>query len=123
MQAAAFDGWAEAVQVVRHKRQVAQHAVRRITNIRLSQAFTRWREQTEALQHARDLALRMAAHMRNQALAAAFTTWAEAVQHQQSESSRREQLADAAVSSAQTALVSHCFEVTPAATASDVQRL
>ena len=111
MQAAAFDGWAAAVVSLRHKRQVAQQAGRRIANIRLSQAFTRWQEQAEALQHARAQAGHIAAHIRNQALAAAFNSWAEAAQHQQTESSRREQLADAAVSRARTALVVECFEV------------
>lgn len=111
LQAAAFDGWAAAVQSLRHKRKVAQQAGRRIANIRLSQVFARWQEQAEALQHARAQAGHIAAHMRNQALAAAFNSWAEAAQHQQTQSSRREQLADAAVSRARTALVVECFEV------------
>lgn len=111
LQAAAFDGWLEAVQTFRHKRQVAQQAARRIANIRLSQAFTRWQEQAEALQLARAQAGHIAAHMRNQALAAAFNGWADAVQHRQTQSIRQQQLADVAVVKARAALVAHCFEV------------
>lgn len=111
LQAAAFDGWLEAVQTFRHKRQVAQQAARRIANIRLSQAFTRWQEQAEALQHARAQAGHIAAHLRNQALAAAFNSWADAVQHRQTQSIRQQQLADVAVVKARAALVAHCFKV------------
>ena len=41
LQAAAFDGWVEAVELLRHNRQIASQAARRLSNIRLSQVFNR----------------------------------------------------------------------------------
>ena len=51
-QAVAFDGWTEAIATSRHIKQVLAKAVKRITNLRLSQVFQWWRDQAAAQPHA-----------------------------------------------------------------------
>ena len=110
-QAAAFDGWVEAVHIARHNRQVVAKALRRITNLKLSQAFDWWRHQAEALQDAHARAGHIIARMQNQCLAAAFQAWTEAVLERKEAETRREQLVDAAVTRSNATILGQIFLV------------
>jgi len=110
-QAAAFDGWLEAVYLSRHNRQVATKALKRITNLKLSQAFDWWRSQIAVLQDARARVGHIIARMQNRCVAAAFQSWADAVATSKETAARRTQLVDAAVTRSNATLLGQMFVV------------
>ena len=110
-QAAAFDGWTEAIATSRHIKQVLAKAVKRITNLRLSQIFQWWRDQAAAQQHAQAQAAHIMARMQNQCLAAAFDSWVDAVAEGRAAAAHREQAASDAVTKSNALLLGQIFEV------------
>ena len=111
IQAAAFDGWVEAVHSLRHNRQVLAKALKRIVSLKLSQAFDWWRHQAEALRIARAKAGQIIVRMQHQSLAIAFSWWVEAVAERQQVASQQEQLVDAAVTRSRSHLQRQIFQV------------
>ena len=110
-QAAAFDSWLEAVHGARYNRQVLTKAVKRITNLRLSQAFQQWSLQTGTLREAREKAAQIIVHMQHQSLASAFNSWHAAVAESQQAAIKREELANNAVTRSNSLLQGQTFEV------------
>lgn len=111
LQAAAFDSWVQAVHTSCHSRQVLSKALRRITNLKLSQAFGWWRDQAQALHAAHAKAGQIVLRMQHQSLACAFYSWSDAVLRSQQAAAQREQLVDAAAAKNKLRLVVEIFEV------------
>ena len=105
MQAAAFNSWVEAVHASRHDRQVLARALKRISNLKLSQTFEWWRHQAEALRTAHARASQIICRMQRGSLASAFNSWADAVLDSQQAATKREQLVYAALAKSQTLLL------------------
>ncbi len=95
----------------RHNRQVAAKALKRITNLKLSQAFDWWRSQIAELQDAHARAGHIIARMQNRCVAAAFQSWADAVATSKEAAARRTQLVDAAVTRSNATLLGQMFVV------------
>ena len=111
VQAAAFDGWVEAVHTFRHKRQIVAKALKRIINLKLSQVFSWWRDQAAAVLEAHAKAAHIIARMQNQCLAAAFNSWADEVSAITEAGRVREQLVEAAASKNQSLRLAQMFSV------------
>ena len=105
MQAAAFNSWVEAVHASRHDRQVLARALKRISNLKLSQTFEWWRHQAEALRTAHARASQIIYRMQRGSLASAFNSWADAVLDSQQAATKREQLVQTALAKSQTLLL------------------
>lgn len=114
-QAAAFDGWVEAVHTCRHNKQVVAKVLKRMTSLKLSQAFDWWRHQAVNVADAHAKAGQIIAHMQNQCLAAAFQSWADALLATREAATRRDQLVDAAVTRSNATLLGQMFVVRPSA--------
>jgi len=99
------------VHLSRHNRQVAAKALKRITNLKLSQAFDWWRSQIAELQDAHARAGHIIARMQNRCVAAAFQSWADAVATSKEAAARRTQLVDAAVTRSNATLLGQMFVV------------
>ena len=95
----------------RHSRQVLSKALRRITNLKLSQAFAWWRDQAQALRAAHAKADHIILRMQHQSLASAFYSWLDAVLGSQQTAAQQEQLVDAAAARNKFRLVGEIFEV------------
>lgn len=95
----------------RHNRQVAAKALKRITNLKLSQAFDWWRNQIAVLQDAHARAGHIIARMQNLCVAAAFQSWADAVATSKEAAARRTQLVNAAVTRSNATLLGQMFVV------------
>lgn len=112
MQAAAFNSWVEAVHASRHNRQVLAKALKRITNLKLSQAFDWWRHQAEALRTAHARAGQIICRMQRGSLASAFDSWADAVLDSQQAATQQEELVHAALAKGKTLLLRRGLAVT-----------
>jgi len=99
------------VHLSRHNRQVATKALKRITNLKLSQAFDWWRSQIAVLQGARARVGHIIAHMQNRCVATAFQSWADAVANSKEAAARRTQMVDAAVTRSNATLLGQMFVV------------
>ena len=95
----------------RHNRQLATKALKRITNLKLSQAFDWWRNQIAELQDAHTRAGHIIARMQNRCVAAAFQSWADALATSKEAAARRLQLVDAAVTRSNATLLGQMFVV------------
>lgn len=111
LQAAAFNSWVQSVHTSRHSKQVLAKALKRIANLKLSQAFDWWRDQAQALRSAHARAGQIIHRMQHQSLASAFYSWADAVLERQQAAAQREQLVDAAVAKSKDLLVVYTFGV------------
>lgn len=105
MQAAAFNSWVEAVHASRHNRQVLARALKRITNLKLSQAFDWWRHQGEALRAAHARASQIICRMQRGSLASTFNSWADAVLDSQQAATQQEHLVHSALAKGKTLLL------------------
>ena len=94
-----------------HSRQVLAKALKRIANLKLSQAFDWWRDQAHALRCAHARAGQIINRMQHQSLASAFYSWADAVLEGQQAATQREQLVDAAAAKSKDLLVVRTFGV------------
>lgn len=95
----------------RHSKQLATKALKRITNLKLSQAFDWWRSQIAVLQDAHARAGHIIARMQNRCVAAAFQSWADTVANSKEAAARRTQLVDAAVTRSNATLLGQMFVV------------
>ncbi len=95
----------------RHNRQLTTKALKRITNLRLSQAFDWWRSQIAVLQDTCARVGHIIARMQNRCVAAAFQSWVEAVAISKEAAARRTQLVDAAVTRSNATILGQMFVV------------
>ena len=86
-------------------------ALKRIANLKLSQAFDWWRDQALARRSAHARAGQIINRMQHLCLASAFCSWADAVLQSQQAAAQQEQLADAAAAKSKALLVVQTFGV------------
>ena len=86
-------------------------ALKRIANLKLSQAFVWWHDQAQALRFAHARAGQIIHRMQNQSMASAFYSWADAVLQSQQDAAQREQLVDAGIAKSKALLVVQTFQV------------